>query len=772
MAEVEKIVKRTQKAEEEVESLFLEFEALQKLNLAELTKVPEELEKLRGENTKLKYRLGILKRATDKEGGQKPRQTTTPNPKKKAAPTPKINPKHHMKSILNTLIEYFEDAIARAFPDIPEPPCPVSVSTKAGDYQFNGALAIVGILKSDLIDKVEVAGPGFVNIFLKKTSIEEQVNEILKHGVRPPIWPGGKKRVVVDFSSPNVAKEMHVGHLRSTIIGDSTANLMEFLGHDVLRLNHIGDWGTQFGMLIAHLKDRFPDFATQPPPIGDLQSFYKESKTRFDEDEAFKKRAYEAVVKLQSHDKTHLKGWSQICDVSRKEFQKVYERLNVKNLTERGESFYQDRMKATVELLTSRDLLEDDDGRKIMFGTKCPLPLTIVKSDGGFTYDTSDMAALRQRIEEEKADWIVYMTDAGQGLHFQAIFDCARKAGILSPATRVDHVGFGVVLGEDKKKFKTRSGDTVRLVDLLDEGLKRAKDKLLEKEREKVLSEAEMDAAQKAIAYGCIKYADLSHNRNPEYVFSFDKMLEDKGNTAAYMLYAYTRICSIGRAANLSQADIVKARKTTPVSLDHEKELKLGKLLVRFPEIILKIAEELFLHTLCEFMYDVAGTFTEFYDACYCVEKNKAGEVVKVNMGRIMLCDATAQILAKCFDILGLQPPAPICESNCWFAYILALALLLILVTLVFGMLKLNDQRRECLSNIKNLERKCRDLEKVKENMDRDQSQACTICCREKLEILVIPCHHIFCCTQCAVSITSCAICRERIQDKKRVYIA
>lgn len=284
------------------------------------------------------------------------------------------------------------------------------------------------------------------------------------------------------------------------------------------------------------------------------------------------------------------------------------------------------------------------------------LPLTVVKSDGGFTYDTSDMAALYQRINEEKADWIIYLTDAGQATHFQAIFDCARKAGILTPKTRVDHVGFGVVLGEDKKKFKTRSGDTVRLVDLLDEGLKRALDKLTEKEREKSLTPEELRQAQTSIAYGCIKYADLSHNRNHEYVFSFDKMLEDKGNTAVYMLYAYTRICSIGRAANLSAQDVAQARVKETVTLDHEKELKLGKLLVRFPEIILKIADELFLHTLCEFMYEVATTFTEFYDACYCVEKNKAGEVVKVNMGRIMLCDATAQILAKCFEILGLQP--------------------------------------------------------------------------------------------------------------------
>jgi arginyl-tRNA synthetase len=266
------------------------------------------------------------------------------------------------------------------------------------------------------------------------------------------------------------------------------------------------------------------------------------------------------------------------------------------------------------------------------------------------------MAAIHQRIKDEKADTIIYVTDLGQGTHFQVMFACARKAGILTDRTRVEHAGFGVVLGEDKKKFKTRSGDTVRLVDLLDEGLKRAKDKLLEKERDKVLTTAEMNAAQTSIAYGCIKYADLSHNRHGEYVFSFDKMLEDKGNTAVYMLYAYTRICSIARNANLSQSDIDAAKSKTSVALNHEKELKLGKLLLRLPEVLLKINDDLMLHSLCEFMYDVATTFTEFYDSCYCVEKNKAGEIVKVDMSRILLCEATAMVLAKCFQILGLQP--------------------------------------------------------------------------------------------------------------------
>lgn len=320
---------------------------------------------------------------------------------------------------------------------------------------------------------------------------------------------------------------MHVGHLRSTIIGDSICRVLEYFGHDVLRLNHVGDWGTQFGMLIAHLADKFPNFLNVSPPISDLQAFYKESKGRFDEDEVFKKRAYACVVKLQSGDKDSTKAWNLICDVSRKEFQKLYERLDI-NVIERGESYYQSRMEGIVKELAAKGYLEEDDGRKIMWGEiqNEGIPLTIIKSDGGFTYDTSDMAAIKNRLEEEKADWLVYVTDAGQSTHFQTIFSCARKAGILdSKKHRVDHVGFGVVLGEDGKKFKTRSGDTVRLTELLDEGVKRSLDKLLEKEREKVLTPEELKAAQESVAYGCIKYADLSQNRINAYVFSFDKVM-------------------------------------------------------------------------------------------------------------------------------------------------------------------------------------------------------------------------------------------------------
>lgn len=381
---------------------------------------------------------------------------------------------------------------------------------------------------------------------------------------------------------------------------------------------------------------------------------------RFDEDSEFKTRAYECVVKLQKGDPDSTKAWQLICDVSRKEFQKIYNRLGV-TIKEVGESFYQSRMEAVVKFLEEKNLLELDEGRKIMWTTeeRVGIPLTIVKSDGGFTYDTSDMAAIKYRLHEEKASHIIYITDGGQGGHFQLIFACAERAGILDPRTQhVRHVPFGVVLGEDGKKFKTRSGETVKLLDLMDEGLSRSMQKLIEKGRDKVLTKEELEKAQQSVAYGCIKYADLSHNRINEYMFSFDKMLEDKGNTAVYLLYTYARIKAIARNCNVdvSKANISNILKKEPISLEHEKELKLAKALLKFPDVIFKVYTELMLHFLCEYCYELCVTFTEFYDCCYCIEKNSEGKIIKVNTGRILLCEATIAVLEKCFHILGLNP--------------------------------------------------------------------------------------------------------------------
>ncbi|XP_025722856.1 arginine--tRNA ligase, cytoplasmic [Callorhinus ursinus] len=641
--------------EKEIKSLTAEIDRLK--NCSSLEASPN-LEQLREENLKLKYRLNILRKSLQAE---------------------RTRPTKTMININSQLQDVFGCAIKAAYPDLENPPLVVTPSQqpKFGDYQCNSAMGISQIFKTkeqkvnpreiaenitkhlpdnECVEKVEIAGPGFINVHLRKDFVSQQLTNLLVNGVKLPAL-GENKKVVVDFSSPNIAKEMHVGHLRSTIIGESMCRLFEFAGYDVLRLNHVGDWGTQFGMLIAHLQDKFPDYLTVSPPIGDLQAFYKESKKRFDTEEEFKKRAYQCVVLLQSKNPDITKAWKLICDVSRQEFNKIYDALDI-SLIERGESFYQDRMNGIVKEFEDKGFVQVDDGRKIVFVPGCSIPLTIVKSDGGYTYDTSDLAALKQRLFEEKADMIIYVVDSGQSVHFQTVFGAAQMAGWYDPkVTRVSHAGFGVVLGEDKKKFKTRSGETVRLIDLLEEGLKRSMDKLKEKERDKVLTAAELKAAQTSVAYGCIKYADLCHNRLNDYIFSFDKMLDDRGNTAAYLLYAFTRIRSIARLANIDEEMLQKAAQETKIILDHEKEWKLGRCILRFPEILQKILDDLFLHTLCDYIYELATTFTEFYDSCYCVEKDRqTGQVLKVNMWRMLLCEAVAAVMAKAFDILGIKP--------------------------------------------------------------------------------------------------------------------
>lgn len=670
---------RIENAEKAVVSIESELDKIAKGDLSFLQN--SELEKLESENEKLKHRLAILQRACEVQKANISNKSGSGDNASRKRPNliMDLNSVEGNVCIVDELRNVFHEAILSAYPALKDPPVVITLSgnnPKFGDYQCNSAMSISQLLKSQniksnprevannilnrvpsspLIEKTEVAGAGFINIFLNKSFAEHTLNCILRFGIKPP--PVKKDKVIVDFSSPNIAKEMHVGHLRSTIIGDSICRILEFLNHDVLRLNHLGDWGTQFGMLIAHLQDKFPNFKTHSPPISDLQAFYKESKKRFDEDEEFKKRAYSCVVKLQSGHADYTAAWKLICEVSRREFQKIYDRLQI-SIIDRGESFYQSRMDSIVKELKDKGLLEEDEGRLIMWGNAEKhdgIPLTIVKSDGGYTYDSSDMATIKQRVEEEKGSRLIYVTDAGQYTHFVTIDACARRAGILKDGNKVEHVGFGVVLGEDKKKFKTRSGDTIKLINLLDEGLKRAMDKLVEKGRDKILSAEELKAAQEAVAYGCIKYADLSHNRVNDYVFSFDKMLDDKGNTAVYLLYALTRIRSIARTAQISTETLLAEVAKTGLKLEHEAEWKLGKVLLKFPEVILKVANDLYLHSLCEYLYEISSAFTEFYDKCYCVEKDKEGKIVKIIYERLMLCEVAARIMEKSLDILGIK---------------------------------------------------------------------------------------------------------------------
>lgn len=646
-----------------------------KMSLADKLKQVERLEaeldsllgdssvtELKTENTKLNYQINQLKKAIAEERSQiKP-------------PTVTIN-----QSVFDSLQSIFSFAIATAFPDLLTPQAklnPVADKmAKFGDYMCVSTMDIAKLYKeqgvnknpreiaqkivesipeNEIIESTNIAGPGFINVMINQAYLLKQISSIYQNDVqvdktKKPL------RVVVDYSSPNIAKEMHVGHLRSTIIGDSIANLFESFGHEILRVNHVGDWGTQFGMLIAHLIDLFPDYATNIPRISDLQKFYKESKKRFDDEEEFKKRAYENVVRLQSHEPAIHKAWQAICEVSRQEFQKVYDRLSIKGLKEVGESFYQDKMDAIVEKLKKEDLLVFDDGRYIMWAPGVEIPLTVVKTGGGYTYDTSDLAALNYRVNELKADVVIYVTDNGQELHFRQVFAAAEKAGFYSSnKTRIEHAGFGVVLGEDKKKFKTRSGETIRLVDLLDQGIE--KSRALQKENDKTnLNAEELKRAEEAVAYGCIKYADLQSNRKNDYVFSFDKMLDMKGNTAAYLLYQLTRIRSVVRKVGdkVTSEQLSEVAAKLSFDFNHPRERKLAKTILKYHEILYQASRDLLIHRICEWMYELSKTFSEFYNECYVIETKDGKEVI--NYGRLILAESTARVMEAAFKILGIQ---------------------------------------------------------------------------------------------------------------------
>ncbi|CAI4230493.1 unnamed protein product [Auanema sp. JU1783] len=602
-----------------------------------------------------------------KTGGAAPKQQTKMD---------YVNVEDFGSSILGLLTSLFKQGLTKAFPDI-QVPLTLTEATNPtfGDYQCNSAMALsaklkaTGVVKkpfevaneikaalptSSLYEKVEVVPAGFINIFLNQSYILAQIRGIAVDGVKLPKVT--RKKVIVDFSSPNIAKEMHVGHLRSTIIGDSICRLLEKMGFEVDRVNHIGDWGTQFGMLIAHLYDKFPDFLSNMPAISDLQAFYKESKKRFDEDAEFKKRAYDSVVRLQSKEPEIVKAWTLICNISKKYNQNVYDRLDVV-LRDVGESFYQDKMISMVEDLKKNHpgALKEEEGRLVMFPTNCEVPLTVVKSDGGYTYDTSDLAALNYRINECKADWAIYVVDAGQNLHLETVYAAARDLGWYDEKVkRVEHVMFGLVLGEDKKKFKTRSGETVRLLDLLDEGVKRAAEKLIEKKRDQEMTKEELDVARDAVAYGCIKYADLSHTRSQDYVFSFDRMLDDRGNTAVYLLYAYARIRSIVRNTGISPEELKDyVNKTETLPLSHPREIKLAKQILKLSDVILQVLDNFMLHQICDYIYNLATSFHDFYNECYVIEKLDGNTTIHYH--RLTLCEVTANAMLTCFEILGIR---------------------------------------------------------------------------------------------------------------------
>jgi len=570
-------------------------------------------------------------------------------------------------SLLNRLHETFSHTLHCVFPDLESPPHEVTKSTQEqfGHYQCNSALKLaplvkmaprqiaeklVGALKDspdEAIEKLEIAGPGFINIWIAPAFLAKECHKQLEDSLLLVGTPK-KERIIVDFSCPNTAKEMHVGHLRSTIIGDSLARIFEFLGHDVLRLNHIGDWGTSFGMLIAALKENYKQ-VPEAITLTDLVRLYKAAKKRFDEDADFKKRAQLEVVALQSGQKECIALWHKICEISRKAYQEIYDLLDVK-LIERGESFYNPMLAPLVKELEEKGLVTLSDGAKCIFlegfcnREGQMMPLMVQKSDGGFTYDTTDLAALRQRVQDEKADRIIYVTDSGQSSHFAMIFQAGIKAHYVDPKkVRLDHVPFGLVLGPDGKKFKTRSGETEKLLDLIVEAISRA-DSIL-KERNPDWSEVERKACAKALGIGAIKYADLSCNRVGDYSFSYDRMLRFEGNTVAFVMYSYVRACSIQRKVN---ADINALIKTTKIALNHPQEIDLALHLVRFPEVIDQIVDDLLPNRLTDYLYSLAEKFNLFFRDCQVVGTGEQNE-------RLLLVHLTQKVFARGFHLLGIQ---------------------------------------------------------------------------------------------------------------------
>ncbi|WP_216922218.1 arginine--tRNA ligase [Synechococcus sp. CCAP 1479/9] len=546
-----------------------------------------------------------------------------------------------------------------------------------GDFQANGALALARPLRlapravaTAIVDRLtadpdfgalclppEIAGPGFINLTLRPEVLAAEVGRRMadpRLGVEP-VPPGGAP-VVVDFSSPNIAKEMHVGHLRSTIIGDALARVLEFRGHPVLRLNHVGDWGTQFGMLITHLKQVAPEAldTADAVDLGDLVAFYRQAKARFDSDETFQTTSREEVVKLQSGDPVSRRAWQLLCDQSRREFQRLYDRLDIR-LDERGESFYNPYLEAVVADLAAAGLLVSDGGAQCVFleaedGTASQAPPVIVrKSDGGFNYATTDLAAIRYRFAAppagDGARRVIYVTDAGQASHFAGVFQVARRAGWIPEGGRLEHVPFGLVQGEDGKKLKTRAGDTVRLRELLDEAVERCEADLRRRLAEEERREEETFISEVATTVGlaAVKYADLSTNRITNYQFSFDRMLALSGNTAPYLLYAVVRIAGIARKGGGDGA------VPAVLGFSEPQEWALVRQLLQFDAVIQEVEEELLPNRLCSYLFELCQLFNRFYDQ---VPVLRAEEPARGS--RLALCRLSADTLKQGLGLLGI----------------------------------------------------------------------------------------------------------------------
>lgn len=547
-----------------------------------------------------------------------------------------------------------------------EPLVRQSAKVQFGDYQANGVMGAAKkmgipprqlaekILEqldiTDIAEKVEIAGPGFINIFLSPAWVAQQAENALAdaHLNVTKVEP---KTIVIDYSSPNVAKQMHVGHLRSTIIGDASARTLSFLGHNVVRANHLGDWGTQFGMLIAFLEKKQNENAADMA-LSDLEMFYREAKKCYDEDEVFALRARNYVVKLQGGDEYCRTMWRKLVDITMQQNQETYKRLNV-TLTEddiMGESLYNPMLPGIVADLKAKGLAVESEGATVVFLDEYknkegePMGVIIQKKDGGYLYTTTDIACAKYRHDELHADRVLYYIDSRQHQHLMQAWTIVRKAGYIPDSMTLEHHMFGMMLGKDGRPFKTRSGGTIRLTDLLDEAQERARNLILEKNPE--MDEDELNNLARVVGIGAVKYADLSKNRTTDYIFDWDLMLSFEGNTAPYMQYAYTRVISI-----FKRADIDESTLTQPIVLTESHEKLLALRLVQFDEVIMQVSREGTPHVMCAYLYDLAQTFSGFYENCPILST----EDEKVRQSRLKLARLTARTLKQGLDTLGIE---------------------------------------------------------------------------------------------------------------------
>ncbi|EAZ8444010.1 arginine--tRNA ligase [Salmonella enterica] len=557
--------------------------------------------------------------------------------------------------------------IAAGAPADCEPQVRQSAKVQFGDYQANGMMAVAKKLGmsprqlaeqvlthldlSGIASKVEIAGPGFINIFLEPAFLAEQVQQALasdRLGVSQPT----RQTIVVDYSAPNVAKEMHVGHLRSTIIGDAAVRTLEFLGHHVIRANHVGDWGTQFGMLIAWLEKQQQENAGDMA-LADLEGFYRDAKKHYDEDEAFAERARNYVVKLQSGDTYFREMWRKLVDITMTQNQITYDRLNV-TLTRddvMGESLYNPMLPGIVADLKAKGLAVESEGATVVFLDEFknkegdPMGVIIQKKDGGYLYTTTDIACAKYRYETLHADRVLYYIDSRQHQHLMQAWTIVRKAGYVPDSVPLEHHMFGMMLGKDGKPFKTRAGGTVKLADLLDEALERARRLVAEKNPD--MSADELEKLANAVGIGAVKYADLSKNRTTDYIFDWDNMLAFEGNTAPYMQYAYTRVLSVFRKADIDEQALASA----PVIISEDREAQLAARLLQFEETLTVVAREGTPHVMCAYLYDVAGLFSGFYEHCPIL----SAENDAVRNSRLKLAQLTAKTLKLGLDTLGIE---------------------------------------------------------------------------------------------------------------------